>query len=244
TSSDCQGYSIEFFNNSTGGDSYLWDFGDGGTSTQTNPVHAYAAPGTYTIGLSVIDAVCQNSEGTAQVVVLDPPVLELELGPLAALCEGATVTILDAGAGFDTYTWSTGASTSTITASSVGTYSVTVTEGVCTGSASVQVIAQPVPPRAEDVITCPGQDALLTPPFPVNSILWSTGDTAATLLAGQAGDHWFVAVDTLGCTVRDTITVTLVNVAPSAATIPNVFSPNGDGKNDALDRKSTRLNSS
>lgn len=234
TSSDCQGYSIEFFNNSTGGDSYLWDFGDGGTSTQTNPVHAYAAPGTYTIALSVIDAVCQNSEGTAQVVVLALPVLELELEPLAALCEGATVTILDAGAGFDTYTWSTGATTSTITVSSVGTYSVTVTEGVCTGSASVQVIAQPVPPRAEDVITCPGQDALLTPPFPVNSILWSTGDTTATILAGQAGDHWFVAEDTLGCTVRDTITVTLLTVEQSAATIPNVFSPNGDGKNDAF----------
>jgi gliding motility-associated-like protein len=231
--SDCQGYSIEFFNTSFGGDSYLWNFGDGATSTQTNPVHAYTGPGTYTITLSVIDALCQNSVDTVQVVVLEPPTLEIELDPLAALCEGASV-ILDAGPGFDTYSWSTGATTPTITVSSVGTFSITVTEGVCTGSTSIEVVAQPVPPRAEDVITCPGQDALLSAPFAVNSIVWSSGDTTTSILADQAGDYWFVAVDTVGCTVRDTIAVTLITVEQSTAIIPNVFSPNGDGKNDTF----------
>lgn len=33
--------------------SYLWDFGDGNTSTTTNPSHTYAQPGTYTISLIV-----------------------------------------------------------------------------------------------------------------------------------------------------------------------------------------------
>ena len=32
---------------------YAWNFGDGGTSTQMNPAHAYAAPGTYTVSLTV-----------------------------------------------------------------------------------------------------------------------------------------------------------------------------------------------
>ena len=231
--SDCQGYSIEFFNTGSGGDSYLWNFGDGVTSTQTNPVHAYAAPGTYTITLSVIDTLCQNSADTVQVIVLVPPTLVVELDPLAALCEGASVT-LDAGPGPETYSWSTGAITQTIVVSTVGTYSVTVTEGVCSGSASIQVVAQPVPPRAEDVVTCPGQDALLSPPFAVNSIVWSTGDTSTTIFADQAGEFWFVAVDAVGCTVRDTIAVTLITVEQSAAVIPNVFSPNSDGKNDTF----------
>lgn len=33
--------------------SWLWDFGDGATSTQTNPSHAYALPGVYTVSLTV-----------------------------------------------------------------------------------------------------------------------------------------------------------------------------------------------
>jgi PKD repeat protein len=46
-------------NNSTDADgdslTYLWDFGDGSTSTETSPIHNYKRPGTYTIRLTVTD---------------------------------------------------------------------------------------------------------------------------------------------------------------------------------------------
>ncbi len=32
-----------------------WDFGDGGTSSQANPSHTYAAAGSYTVTLTVTD---------------------------------------------------------------------------------------------------------------------------------------------------------------------------------------------
>ncbi|NNF56853.1 MAG: PKD domain-containing protein, partial [Rhodothermaceae bacterium] len=35
--------------------SRAWTFGDGGTSSATNPAHTYAADGTYTVGLTVTD---------------------------------------------------------------------------------------------------------------------------------------------------------------------------------------------
>ena len=35
--------------------SYLWNFGDGTTSTDEDPVHTYAAPGTYTVSLTICD---------------------------------------------------------------------------------------------------------------------------------------------------------------------------------------------
>lgn len=35
---------------------YVWDFGDGSTSFETNPVHAYMSPGEYRIWLNIIDA--------------------------------------------------------------------------------------------------------------------------------------------------------------------------------------------
>ena len=36
--------------------SYLWDFGDGASSTQANPNHTYAAAGSYPVSLKVTDA--------------------------------------------------------------------------------------------------------------------------------------------------------------------------------------------
>jgi PKD repeat protein len=35
--------------------SWAWSFGDGGTSDQQHPTHAYTAPGNYTVALSVDD---------------------------------------------------------------------------------------------------------------------------------------------------------------------------------------------
>ncbi len=45
-----------FINNSSGAFTYLWDFGDGQTSTQPSPVHQYATTGTYTVTLTAINA--------------------------------------------------------------------------------------------------------------------------------------------------------------------------------------------
>ena len=41
-------------------DTWLWNFGDGGTSDEQHPVHVYTVPGYYTVSLSV-----QNSEGSS-----------------------------------------------------------------------------------------------------------------------------------------------------------------------------------
>ncbi|MDY9927699.1 PGF-pre-PGF domain-containing protein [Methanosarcina sp.] len=48
---------ISFFDNSTGSPiSWFWDFGDGNTSTQKNPTHAYGKIGGYTVNLTVKNA--------------------------------------------------------------------------------------------------------------------------------------------------------------------------------------------
>ncbi len=44
---------IRFENGSQGGSTYLWDFGDGTTSTDEDPVHPYTAPGIYDVTLVV-----------------------------------------------------------------------------------------------------------------------------------------------------------------------------------------------
>ena len=43
---------------------WSWSFGDGGSSTVRNPTHTYAAPGVYTVTLTVTDALGQTSTRT------------------------------------------------------------------------------------------------------------------------------------------------------------------------------------
>ena len=51
--------------------SWLWNFGDGGTSTQQNPAHTYNTAGTYTVTLTVTNA--HGSDTTTRTVsVFDP----------------------------------------------------------------------------------------------------------------------------------------------------------------------------
>jgi PKD repeat protein len=54
------GLTVTFNNTSLNTDSYLWDFGDGFTSTEISPVHTYAAPGTYTVILAGTNACKTN----------------------------------------------------------------------------------------------------------------------------------------------------------------------------------------
>ncbi len=48
---NCTDFTVVFENNSVGADSYLWDFGDGFTTTESDPTHTYADTGTYYVML-------------------------------------------------------------------------------------------------------------------------------------------------------------------------------------------------
>lgn len=61
-------------NNTTSTLNYLWDFGNGQTSTLRNPVYSYPAPGNYNLSLSVSTAQCPLTLTTKQVpVIIDAP---------------------------------------------------------------------------------------------------------------------------------------------------------------------------
>ncbi|MGC9472168.1 MAG: PKD domain-containing protein [Bacteroidales bacterium] len=60
----CDSTLLHLTNHSVDADEYLWDFGNGQTSTEEEPTHKYITPGTYAVTLTVTE----NQEGTTDVM--------------------------------------------------------------------------------------------------------------------------------------------------------------------------------
>lgn len=77
---ETQGLTVNFTDSSTDANNditqWSWDFGDGATSSDQNPMHVYAASGNYDVELTVTDSEGNTSTSTQTVVVSD---VELEL---------------------------------------------------------------------------------------------------------------------------------------------------------------------
>ena len=86
---------IRFTDNTSGAISWLWDFGDGTTSNERNPVHTYNAQGNYNITLSVRTA--ENCQGTASKSLI---VFRRSPRPLVKnlfICKNDSITIVPQG---------------------------------------------------------------------------------------------------------------------------------------------------
>lgn len=66
----------EFENNSTGADSYFWDFGNGATSSEINPTFTFAEEGSNTVVLTAFNGDCST---TYEWVIADVSATELEV---------------------------------------------------------------------------------------------------------------------------------------------------------------------
>ncbi len=80
----CIQYNAEFDNTSIAGETWLWDFGDGTTSTAFEPTHLYALPGTYNIVLVANNPNTCNLTDTARftIQVFDSPVPDFSFAPI------------------------------------------------------------------------------------------------------------------------------------------------------------------
>jgi PKD repeat protein len=72
------GNQVTFTNSSSNATSYSWDFGDGGMSTEVNPVHTYAMDGDYMVTLTASDDGGASDEN-AQTISISPAVFTSDL---------------------------------------------------------------------------------------------------------------------------------------------------------------------
>ncbi len=205
----CFGDSVYFTNNSTNYDTLFWNFGDplsgaADSSSLENPAHLYTAPGTYTVTL-----IAANSAGadTAQQQVTIHPLPTVSLGPDQTVCAGGGGVVLNAGSGYSSYLWSTGATTQAVTVSAIGPYWVEVTDANgCLAVDTVYLVPGTLTiSLGLDQVYCDTFTTVLDGGS-IGAYLWSTGDTTQTIAVTQPGQYW-VALDDGICQGGDTIDI-------------------------------------
>ena len=89
----CEGQPAMFVNNSTGGTSYFWSFGDGETSTEFQPNYSYEDYGDFYVTLTVTDTTgCLSPDSTDLWVTILQGVNPI-IDPVDPICEGGTAQL-------------------------------------------------------------------------------------------------------------------------------------------------------
>ncbi len=95
---------VVFNNNSLNGNYYFWNFGDGNTSTATNPTHYYSSPGIYYGYLVALDTNGCYEADTAEFIVNVGEFTGGAIQPTTSICPGDSYQLEAFGGTF--YAWS------------------------------------------------------------------------------------------------------------------------------------------
>jgi len=212
--------------------SYYWN------GTSTSQILTVNTPGSYFVLCTTANGqTCQSPPIT---IYQDTISITLSTPDSVFICQGDTV-IIDGPTGFATYNWSTGETTSSITTTSTGNYSLSVVDGNgCVGTSnttSVSISPQTITATTTGYSLCNGSVTLnagsgfATYQWFNNGIAYF-GGTAQTLTITNAGVYHCEVVYPTGCTaISNAMTIVsgtgAFNVAISAIGADSLCGPNG-----------------
>ncbi|QQR86666.1 MAG: gliding motility-associated C-terminal domain-containing protein [Flavobacteriales bacterium] len=182
----------------TAGVTYTWQNGSTAATYLVNSAGTYSVTVTNAAGCTDNDAITVSYATPGSIA----------LGNDTSFCAGGSV-LLDATLPGSTYLWSTGATSATITANTMGTYWVQATQGNCAvgDTINITVNANPSVQLPSDTTLCAGETLLLDATTPGVTYAWQNGSTAATFLVNSAGTYSITVTNAAGCTDNDAITV-------------------------------------
>ena len=119
---------VYFYNTSSGGSTYLWDFNDGTTSTQQHPNHTFSGPGPWFACLTVSSATCTETYCDTIFPYTPTPCVA---GFSTSLVGGGTYSFNNASQGGGWYFWSFGDGNTSTLGSPTHTYGQNGVYDVC-----------------------------------------------------------------------------------------------------------------
>ncbi|RMZ58160.1 gliding motility-associated C-terminal domain-containing protein [Chryseobacterium nematophagum] len=196
-----------------------------GTNPISDPTKYQSAGGIVYVKITTEDG-CNTS---AKITLITKPIKKSPLLVDKYICADATTT-LDAGTEYNSYQWSTGATTSSIQNVSLGEYTVILEKNGCFLTQTVKVKKAADPIIKEIEITNNTATVIVeggVPPYQYSvddTTQWQDSNVFTNLSRGQ---HVFYVRDSYNCSPTS-VEVTVPNLV-------NAITPNGDNKNDYID---------
>ena len=245
TSTNCT--SFQFQNTSSSGcntiKSSLWNFDDplsglNDSSTLSNPVHTFSAPGTYQVTLIVENCTWDLDTIIQQVIVTGFNVSLSTTPATNCLANNGSVTVVPLGGVPPfTYNWQPiNQNTSTVNNLGVGVYMITVTDSLnCsrTDTISVQLVLGSTPSitTSQTNVLCNGgctgsSQAIVTGGLPPFTYQWSNSQVGSTAINLCAGNYVVVLTDSNFCTDTAIVAITEPPILQNLITTSNACLPN------------------
>jgi gliding motility-associated-like protein len=241
----CAGQPVTFSNTSAVTDGipvqYRWLNGDGGSSSDFNPVYTYTTAGNYTVELQVSypDSRCASTITRILTISSAPTVTIVPEGD-PEICRGESLR-LNAGGAYSSYLWSNGLTVSSITVDQPGIYRLTGTDATgcaATAELSVEVRELPVISVNPSQATIADGESVLLEASGAETYQWTPEETlddpqsASPLATPTVTTEYLVSgTDASGCTGTASVWVRISEDGP-ALDPSALLSPNGDGEND------------
>jgi PKD repeat protein len=166
----CTGDSVELVSSQASGNTW--------STTETTSSIWVDSTGNYTVTFTDANG-CSATSNSIQVSVSNSPAPTVSITGALALCPGETVTLTASQS--DSYLWSNGATTQTITVSQAGSYYVTVTNSdPCNGVGQSQAVT---------VVLNPAPTAGFTFQTQNNVVTFTNSSTGGTLYSWDFGDQ-------------------------------------------------------
>lgn len=210
---------VSFANTSQNATSYAWDFGNGATSTETNPTFEFPASGSYFVQLIATNECGADTVQQLVQVACVPPQVSISANAPTHFCQGSEVILSVDSSEFAIYQWHLDgmpielSDSSNILVSSPGAYSIYVADGNNCGSFSNEIMVEvwPLPEAiitvSPDSLVCEGGSVILsgfgggtyTWGLPGGSFVFSQTLELTDFYPSQSGPYFLYVQDSNGC---------------------------------------------